>query len=183
MSESPAPSSSPSDPTHPVSSSALGTLRTVQMVSGMVGIGALMLSAVRIAVDPAAPMPSWPAVAVVLVVLVGSAVLVRRFGYTVPALPQGLPRENAETTSLRYFTSTTILRTAFAEAPVLVAFAVSFVFTPHTWLTLLIALPGGLALFWLHAWPSPRTAAAVEAGLEAEGAKSYLSEALGFRAG
>ena len=183
MSESPAPSSSPSDPTRPVPSSAVGTLRTVQMVSGMVGIGALMLSAVRIAVDPAAPMPSWAAVAVVLVVLVGSAVLVRRFGYTVPALPDGLPRENAEATSLRYFTSTTILRAAFAEAPVLVAVAVSFVFTPHSWLTLLIALPGGLALFWLHAWPSPRTAAAVEVGLEAGGAESYLSEALGFRAG
>ena len=189
MSESPAPSPSPSDPTHPTHptppgpAAALGTLRTIQMVSGMVGIGALMLSAVRILVDPAAPMPSWPAVAVVLVVLVASAVLVRRFGYTVPALPQGLPRENAETTSLRYFTSTTILRTAFAEAPVLVAFAVSFVFTPHTWVTLLIALPGALALFWLHGWPSPRTAAAVEAGLEAEGAESYLSEALGFRAG
>lgn len=187
MSESPAPtphpSSGPSDASRHASAGAVGTLRTVQMVSGMVGIGALMLSAVRILVDPAAPMPSWPAVALVLVVLVGSAVLVRRVGYTVPALPQGLPRENAEATSLRYFTSTTILRTAFAEAPVLVAFAVSFVFTPHTWVTLLIALPGGLALFWLHAWPSPRTAAAVEAGLEAGGAKSYLSEALGFRAG
>ena len=33
-----------------------------------------------------------------------------------------------------------------------------------------------------HAWPSPRTAAAVEKGLEAEGAESHLSETLGFRA-
>jgi hypothetical protein len=167
----------------PAASGTLAALRPVQMVAGMVGIGALMLSAVRVLVDPAGSMPSWTAVAVVLVVLVGSAVLVRRFGYTVPALPADLPRENAEATSLRYFTSTTILRTAFAEAPVLVAFAASFAFTPRTWVTLLVALPGGLALFWLHAWPSPRTAAVVERGLEAEGAESYLSEALGFRAG
>ncbi|MEO7447289.1 MAG: hypothetical protein ABI336_03350, partial [Humibacillus sp.] len=146
-----------------------------------VGMGALMLSAVRIIVEPAAPLPSLLAIAVVLVTLVGSALLIRRVGYSVPALPQGLPQENAEAMSLRFFTSTTILRTALAEAPVLVAFAVSFAFTPHTWLTLLIALPGGLALFWLHAWPSPRTAAALEDSLEAEGAESHLGEVLGFR--
>ena len=63
----------------------------------------------------------------------------------------------------------------------MLAFAVSFAFTPHSWLTLLIALPGGLALFWIHAWPSPRTAAALEESLEADGAESYLSEVLGFR--
>ena len=175
MSESPITSHSPFGPSHKAA------LRPVQMVSGVVGIGALMLSAVRIAVDPSAPMPSAPAIGIVLLALVGSSVLIRRVGYSVPALPLGLPRENAEATSLRYFTSTTTLRTAIAEAPVLVAFAVSFAFTPHSWLTLLIALPGGLALFWLHAWPSPRTATAVEAGLEADGAESYLSEALGFR--
>ena len=113
MSEPPVPSPSP------FPSGTQAALRPVQMVSAMVGIGALMLSAVRIIVEPAAPMPSALAVAIVLVVLVGSA--------------------------------------------------------------LLIALPGGLALFWIHAWPSPRTAAAVEEGLEADGAESYLSEVLGFR--
>ena len=175
MSESPAPSPTPSgSPDH-------SALRPIQMVSVMVGKGALMLSAVRIIVEPSAPMPSPLAIAIVLVALVGSASLIRRIGYTVPALPHGLPRENAETTSLRFFTSTTILRSALAEAPVLVAFAVSFAFNPHSWLTLLIALPGGLALFWIHAWPSPRTAAALEEGLEADGAESYLSEVLGFR--
>ena len=175
MSESPVPSPSP------FGSPTQAALRPVQMVSAMVGVGAVMLSAVLIIVEPAAPMPSALAIAIVLVALVGSALLTRRVGYSVPALPHGLPRENAEGTSLRFFTSTTILRTALAEAPVLVAFAVSFAFTPHTWLTLLIALPGGLALFWIHAWPSPRTAAAVEEGLEADGAESYLSESLGFR--
>jgi hypothetical protein len=175
MSESPVPSP------RPFGSATQAALRPVQMVSAMVGMGALMLSAVRIIVEPAAPMPSALAIAIVLLALVGSALLIRRVGYSVPALPHGLPRENAEATSLRFFTSTTILRTALAEAPVLVAFAVSFAFTPHSWLTLLIALPGGLALFWIHAWPSPRTAAAVEEGLEADGAESYLGESLGFR--
>lgn len=151
------------------------------MVSAMVGMGALMLSAVRVIVEPAAPLPSMLAIAVVLVTLVGSALLIRRVGYSVPALPHGLPPENAQAMSLRFYTSTTILRTALAEAPVLVAFAVSFAFTPHSWLTLLIALPGGLALFWVHAWPSPRTAAALEESLEADGAESHLSEVLGFR--
>jgi hypothetical protein len=168
-------------PSGPFASPGSAALRPIQMVSVAVGMGALMLSAVRIVVDPSAPLPSPWAVAVTLVALVGSAVLIRYVGYAVPALPLGLPRENAEATSLRYFTSTTTLRTALAEAPVLVAFACSFAFTPHSWLPLLIALPGGLALFWVHGWPSARTAAAVEAGLEADGAESHLSEALGFR--
>ena len=170
-----------STPPSPFASARNAALRPIQMVSVAVGMGALMISAVRIIVDPLAPMPSPWAVAITLVALVGSAALIRYVGYAVPALPPGLPRENAEATSLRYFTSTTTLRTALAEAPVLVAFACSFAFTPHSWLPLLIALPGGLALFWVHGWPSARTAAAVEAGLEADGAQSHLSEALGFR--
>ena len=171
MSQSPGPFTSPER----------AALRPIQMVSGIVGAGALMVSAVRVLVDPSAPMPSPWAVALVLLTLVASAVLIRAVGYSVPALPHGLARENAETTSLRYFTSTTTLRSALAEAPVLVAFAASFAFQPHSWLPLLIALPGAIALFWVHAWPSPRTAAAIEEGLEADGAESYLSEALGFR--
>ena len=170
-----------SHPQSPFASPERAALRPIQMVSVAVGMGAPMLSLVRVFVDPSAPLPSPWAVAIVLLSLVGSALLIRYVGYAVPSLPLGLPRENAEVTSLRYYTSTTTLRTALAEAPVLVAFACSFVFTPHTWLPLLIALPGGLALFWLHGWPSPRTAAAVEVGLEADGAESYLSEALGFR--
>lgn len=170
-----------SHPPSPFTSPERAALRPIQMISGIVGMGALMISAVRILVDPSAPMPSPWAIGLVLLTLVGSAVLIRVVGYSVPALPLGLPRENAETTSLRFFTSTTTLRSAMAEAPVLVAFAASFAFVPHSWLPLLIALPGGIALFWVHAWPSPRTAAAVEEGLEADGAESYLSEALGFR--
>lgn len=157
------------------------SLRPIQMVSAMVAIGAVMITIVRIFVDPSAPMPSLLAIAIVLVALLASAVLIRMFGYTVPALPKDLPREHAISASLRVFTSTTTLRTAIAEVPVLVAFAVSFAFSPHSWLPLVIALPGSLALFWLHAWPSPRTAAATEEALEAEGAESHLSETLGFR--
>ncbi|EWT00457.1 hypothetical protein N865_15525 [Intrasporangium oryzae NRRL B-24470] len=167
----------PSQPSH----SPAATLRPIQMVSIVVGMGALMITAVRIIVDPSAPLPSWIATGIVVLSLVASALLITFVGYTVPALPTGLPRENAEVTSLRYFTSTTTLRTALAEAPVLVAFAVSFAFEPHSWLPLLIALPGSLALFLVHAWPSARTAAATERGLEAEGAESWLSESLGFR--
>jgi hypothetical protein len=156
-------------------------LRPIQMVSAMVGIGAVMITVVRIFVDPSAPMPSVAAIVIVLVALVASAVLIRLVGYTVPALPRDLGPEQAASASLSSFTSTTTLRTAIAEAPVLVAFAVSFSFQPHSWLPLLIALPGALALWWLHAWPSARTAAALEDALEREGAKSHLSETLGFR--
>lgn len=126
--------------------------------------------------------PSWLAVGIVLASIVAATALIMLFGYSVPSLPQGLPRENAARTSLRYFGSTTVLRSAVAETPVLVAFAVSFLVTPRSWLPLLMALPVTVALFWWHAWPSPRTAAAVEKGLEAEGAESHLSETLGFRA-
>lgn len=141
-----------------------------------------MLTATRVLVDPEPVPPSWLAVAIVLVAVVGATALITVFGYAVPSLPHGLPRENAARTSLRYFGSTTVLRSAIAEAPVLVAFVVSFTVAPHSWLPLLVALPVTAALFWWHAWPSPRTAAAVEKGLEAEGAESHLSETLGFRA-
>lgn len=156
-------------------------LRPIQMVSAMVGIGAVMITVVRIFVDPSAPLPSVAAILIVLAALVASAVLIRLVGHTVPALPPDLSPEQAASASLRAFTAATTLRTAIAEAPVLVAFAVSFTFSPHSWLPLLIALPGALALWWLHAWPSARTAAALEDALERDGAESHLSETLGFR--
>lgn len=161
---------------------AAAVLRPVQLLSAAVGMGALMLTAVRVAVDPSAAMPSAASVAVVLLALLVAALLIRRTAYAVPALPPGLPRENAVATSLRVFTSTTTVCTALAEAPVLVAFAVSLALEPQSWLPLLLALPGALALFWLHGWPSARTAARVEAALEAGGARSHLSETLGFGA-
>ena len=141
-----------------------------------------MVSATRIMLDPEPVPPSWLAVAIVLASVVAATGVIVVFGYSVPSLPTGLPRENAARTSLHYFGSTTVLRSAVAEMPVLVAFAVSVLVTPHSWLPLLVALPVSAALFWWHAWPSPRTAAAVEKGLEAEGAESHLSETLGFRA-
>jgi hypothetical protein len=142
-----------------------------------------MVTAMRILVDPEPVQPSWLAVGIVVAAVIVATAGITLFGYSVPSLPAGLPRENAARTSLRYFGSTTVLRSAIAETPVLVAFAVSFLVSPHSWLPLLVALPVTGALFWWHAWPSPRTAAAVEKGLEAAGAKSHLSETLGFRAG
>lgn len=159
---------------------ATTALRPIQMLCVAVGMGAVMVTGVRIVVDPAAPVPPLWSIAVVLVVLLASAWAIRTWGYAVPSLPTGLPRENVEATSLRYFASTTVLRTALSEAPVLVAFALSLVVDPRTWLPLAIAIPGSAALFWLHAWPSPRTAAAVAEGLEAGGAPSHLGSALGF---
>lgn len=163
------------------SQSPQAALRPIQMVSAMVGIGSVMITVMRIFVDTAAPLPSLAAIAIVLVALIAAAVLIRLVGYSVPPLPRGVTPEHALAASLRHYTSTTTLRTAIAETPVLVAFAVSFAFQPHTWLPLLIALPGALALWWLHAWPSRRTAAALERVLEADGTPSHLSETLGFR--
>ena len=171
-----------STPPGPFASPESAALRPIQMVSVAVGMGALMLSAVRILVDPSAPMPSPWAVGIVLATLVASATLIRYVGYAVPALPHGLPRENAETTSLRYFTSTTTLRTALAEAPVLVAFACSFVFTPHSWLTAAhraAGRPGALldprVAVGRARLPLSRPASRPTAR------ESWLSEALGFR--
>src|SRR3954451_21926601 len=86
-------------PSGPFASPASATLRPIQMVSVAVGMGALMLSAVRILVDPSAPLPSPWAVGIVRAALVASAALIRYVGYALPALPHGLPRENAEATS------------------------------------------------------------------------------------
>jgi hypothetical protein len=144
-------------------------------------MGAVMMTAVRITIEPGAETPSMLAVAIVVAALAVAAALIVVFGYAAPALPLDLPRENAEATSLRYFGSTTVIRSALAEMPTIVAFLVSFAVEPKSWLVMLLALPGTLALFWWHAWPSPRTAAAVETALESQGAESHLSESLGFR--
>lgn len=168
------------DPATPTPDSGVAHLRPIQLVSAAIGIGALMITAMRVLVDPEPTPPSWAAVVVVLVAIVVATALITVYGYSVPSLPDGLPRENAASTSLRYFGQTTVLRSALAQIPVLMAFAASFLFAPHSWLPLLVALPVTLALFWWHAWPTPRTAAAVEKGLEADGAKSHLSETLGF---
>jgi len=168
------------DPAPPTPDSGVVHLRPIQLTSAAIGIGFLMITSMRVLVDPEPTPPSWAAMAVVLASIVVATALITVFGYSVPSLPQGLPRENAAHTSLRYFGQTTVLRSALAEIPVLVAFAVSFLFTPRSWLPLLVALPVTLALFWWHAWPTPRTAAAVEKGLEEDGAESHLSETLGF---
>lgn len=156
-------------------------LRPIQLLTGTIAGGAILVALARIFLDPAAPMPAWWQVAVVAVALLGAAMTIRRVGYSVPSLPLGLPEDNAAETSLRYFSSTTVLRAAICEAPVFVALFVS-VLPPRGWLPLALALPGAVALFWVHAWPSERTVAAVEEGLERDGARSHLGERLGLRA-
>jgi hypothetical protein len=168
----------------PMSSSsapaATTRLRPLQLLTGTIGAGAVLVALARIFMDPSAPMPSLWQVGAVALALLGAAVLLRQVGYAVPSLPTGLPEENAAETSIRYFSSTTVLRAAICEAPLFVGLLVS-VLTPHTWLPLALALPGSVALFWVHAWPSERTASAVEEGLERDGAKSHLAETLGLR--
>lgn len=158
-------------------------LRPLQMLTGIIFGGSVMICAARVVIDASAPMPSWWAVGLVVVALFGAAYAINVVGYSVPALPHGLPRENAEGTALRLFSQTTVLRATLAEIPVVVAFFTSFAFSPHSWLTIAVALPGSAALFALHAWPSLRTAERVQEGLEADGARSHLAEALGIGRG
>lgn len=155
-------------------------LRMLQLLTGTIGGGAVLVALARVFIDTAAPWPAWWQLGLVVVALLGSAVLIRQVGYAVPALPRGLPEENAAETSMRYFSSTTVLRAAICETPVFIALFVS-VLPPRSWLPLVLAVPGAAALFWTHAWPSARTATAIAEGLEREGAPSHLPEALGLR--
>ena len=185
--DSPAPDGVPETTSGPAASElpsgaaseAVAKLRPLQLLTVVIGAGTLMCAGARILIEPQVRTPSLLAVGVVLVALLGAAWAIRAYGYNVPSLPLGLPRTNAFETSLRYFASTTVLRASLAEAPFFVALFLS-VFEPRSWLLLVVALPGVLTLFWLHAWPSARTAVAVEAGLEREGAESYLHETLGL---
>ncbi len=155
-------------------------LRMLQLLTGTIGGGAVLVALARIFIDTDAPWPAWWQLAIVVLVLLGAAVLLRQVGYAVPALPHGLSRDDAAETSMRYFSSTTVLRAAICEAPVFVALFVS-VMAPRSWLLLVLAVPGAAALFFTHAWPSERTASAVAEGLERDGAPSHLVEALGLR--
>lgn len=155
-------------------------LRPLQLLTLTIGAGTVMFTATRVFIEPQVNTPPVLFVLIVLAALIGAAVAIRAYGYAVPALPTGLPRENAVETSLRYFASTTVLRTTLSEVPFFVAFFLSLL-EPRSWLLVLVALPGVVALFWIHAWPSARTAAAIEDGLEREGAQSFLREALGLR--
>ncbi|WP_347351287.1 hypothetical protein [Intrasporangium sp.] len=155
-------------------------LRMLQLLAATIAGGAALVAVARVLVDTTAPWPAWWQLALVVLALLAAALLIRQVGYAVPALPHGLPDENAAATSVRYFSSTTVLRAAICEMPVFVALFVS-ILPPRTWLPLVLAVPGAAALFWIHAWPSARTAAAVVEGLEREGASSHLVEALGLR--
>ncbi|MDN5797623.1 MAG: hypothetical protein L0H79_18010 [Intrasporangium sp.] len=157
-------------------------LRMLQLLAATIAGGALLVAVARVLVDTAAPWPSWWQLALVVLALLGSALLIRQVGYAVPALPDGLPDEHAAATSVRYFSSTTVLRAAICEVPIFVALFVS-ILPPRTWLPLVLAVPGAAALFWTHAWPSERTVTAVAEGLERAGARSHLAEALGLRGG
>lgn len=160
---------------------AVARLRPMQLLTVTIGAGTVMFTGARIVVDPQVRTPPALFIAVVLVALLGAAAAIHFFGYSVPALPTGLPRENAVETSLRYFASTTVLRAALSEVPFFLAFFLSLL-EPRSWLLVLVVIPGVLALFWIHAWPSARTAAAIEDELERGGAESFLSAALGFPA-
>lgn len=159
---------------------AVARLRPLQLLTVTIGGGTVMFTGARIVLDPQVRTPSLVSVVLVLAALVLAALAIRVFGYAVPSLPTGLPRANAFETSLRYFASTTVLRAALSEGPFFVAFFLSLL-EPRSWPLLLLVLPGVGALFWIHAWPSARTAAAVEAGLERDGAQSFLRETLGLR--
>lgn len=156
-------------------------LRPLKFVCVAVISGAVMMTVVRAFVDPEPVLPSMTAIVVTLACVALATAGITVAGYSAPALPLGLTQEQAWRTSMRYFASTTIARAALSEAPVVVAFVLSFAVEPRSWLLLLVALPAALGLFWWHVWPSARTAAAVEVGLESEGADSHLSETLGFR--
>lgn len=158
-------------------------LRALKFVVGALAAGPVMVGIVRVFVEPEVVSPSALAVIVAVVALLGAALAVRYIGYNLPALPGGLPVANAATTSVREFSSSTILRAAICEVPMIIAVLISFALPPRSWLPLLVALPGSLLLFWLHAWPSPRTVAASEEALERDGAKSYLGEAFGMPSG
>lgn len=152
-------------------------LRALKFVVGALAGGPVAISIVRVFVEPEVNYPSVWAIVIVAVALVGAAAALRFTGYNLPSLPTGLPVANAAATSVREFSSSTILRAAICEVPMIVAVLVSFALPPRSWLPLLLALPGSLLLFWLHAWPGTRTVAACEHALERDGAKSYLAEA------
>ncbi|MDN5791108.1 MAG: hypothetical protein L0H25_09610, partial [Micrococcales bacterium] len=116
---------------------AVARLRPMQLLTLTIGAGTVMFTGARVVVETQVRTPPALFIVVVLVALLGAAAAIRLFGYSVPALPTGLPRENAVETSLRYFASTTVLRAALSEAPFFVAFFLSLL-EPCSWLLVLV---------------------------------------------
>lgn len=137
----------------------------------------IVLVAILFVLPPAEGELSTVGAAAVLGAVALGFVAAQTVGYRVAPLEAGLDEAAARRASLQAFQTTMILRFVLTEAPVIGALALSFVLDDGPW-PFVLAVVVGVPSMLVHVLVTPRTVERVRAGLEAHGARSYLTEAL-----
>lgn len=157
------------------------TLRTVVLsVTSTLFFFALALYFVLGTSDTAFDLPPLWLLAAQVVAALAIHLLLSAVGYRTPALAPGTPPQQAATRSVAAFSSTTILRMVLAESVAIVSVAAAFVVTQGEYVAYLTGGVLALVLLAVHAFPTERTVARVQASLERDGATSHLREKLGL---
>ena len=159
----------------PTPPAPLAQMRTLvgAVMGGLVMFGVVAFLAVGADGYP----PTWAA-AGLGVIAVMAHVTVESVGYRVPAVAPGTPPHDAAAAGLAAYRSTLILRFALCEAVAIIALVAMFLLEPQTAMTYLVGGMFALALLAWHAWPSERTTRRIEQGLDRDGGRSGLADAL-----
>lgn len=148
-------------------------VRPLKMVVAAMASGAALFCVVGAFLNgfDEAPEPLW--LGILVIATVGALGAALTLGFKVPALEPGVT--DPEGRALAALSSSTIMRTALAEFPAILALVLSFVaFSGYLALAGLLVVP---LILWIG-WPSRANVARLERSLDAKGARSGLSEAV-----
>lgn len=170
------PSTSPSAP------DPAGVPRTLRLLVAMFAGALVVLTLLTLLIvsPPEDEAPLWVLLASVVPVALGG-LLAQAFGFRVtPLAATDAPESWASPsrTALMRLQTSTMVRLALTEAPLLLLFAATIVLPFGPW-PLVVALAPGLAVMLLMAWPSRRNVGVVADRLEADGVRSGLREMFG----
>lgn len=115
---------------------------------------------------------------ILLVAGVALFALVPAIGYKLEPIAPGTGPEDARRVAQGRFQAATILRFAVAEAPVLIGIVLAFL--DGSYLLYVIGAVVGLALMFLHVWPSRKVVERSAELLEAKGVDSGLRAEFGY---
>lgn len=159
-----------------------GIMWTVRLlVLAFMGAAPLFALIMLFIADPGQP-PSTAVVIGLLVLNVVTFAVAELVGYRTPAIPAGTPPERAVGTASAALVGTTMVRATITEAPVIFALILTFVATPSTIWTYLAGAVPALLVMAVHAWPNRRVIRRLEASLDRDGGRSYLSDLAAGRA-
>lgn len=154
------------------------TLQSTKVLVGTVMAGLVVLTGVMgLVLGLDGYPPTWVAWGLGALAVI-AFLLDTTVGYRVPAVAPGTPPDRAADLARAAFQTSLFRRLALSEAVAIIGLVLAFAVEPQTAMTVLIGVVLSLALFAWHVWPSDRAIARVQAQLDRDGGRSYLSDVL-----